>query len=139
MASEPGNKVEFLSEEWLEVARDVLNEIVTRHGKPGDYFSLCERFTDAPASIAPSGLASWHFRINGTSVQADSGEINDADVTITTDYQAILPMARLVYSPDKADLRKSHADKHPSRIDGDISKVPPYLGELHNRLAVVTA
>ncbi|EHJ59823.1 hypothetical protein NSU_3405 [Novosphingobium pentaromativorans US6-1] len=128
-----------MGQEWFENASRILKELAAQHGKPGDSFSLCERFTGAPAEISPSGLAAWHFRVEGMHAEANRGETDDADLRITGDYGSTLPMARLVYTPDNAEQRKAHAAKFPTLIEGDVSKVPGYLSELHNRLAVITA
>lgn len=121
-------------------ARLVLNELVTTHGEAGTKFSVCEVFLDAPASVASSGVAAWHFYIDGTTVTVDAGEVNDAEVTITADYQTTLPVARLVYTEEVlAELAKQPVPVKPATIKGDMSKAPPYLIELHNRLAVMTA
>lgn len=133
-------KLAFASPGWVDEARRVLEDLVSTHGEAGRRFSVCERFTSAPADIAPSGTAAWYFRIDGKSVAVAAGEIADADVEITADYQTTLPVARLVYTPEiLAAGATQRAAAPPPRIKGDMSKSPPYLVELHNRLALVTA
>ena len=133
-------KLAFASPAWVDEARRVLEDLVSTHGEAGRRFSVCERFTSAPADIAPSGTAAWYFRIDGKSVAVAAGEIADADVEITADYQTTLPVARLVYTPEILAARRAAADQSPPPgRKGDMSKAPPYLVELHNRLALVTA
>ena len=68
------------------------------------------------------------------------GEIDDADFNPRAEYEAVLPIARLVYTPEV--LAKMERDRSPA--DGDSSnnananQPPGYLIELHNRMAAVT-
>ena len=50
-------KLAFASPGWVDEARRVLEDLVSTHGEAGRRFSVCERFTSAPADIAPSGTA----------------------------------------------------------------------------------
>ena len=128
-------KVVFASRAWVDAARVILEALVAENGEPGRRFSLCERFRDVPRDVAPLGAAAWHFRIDGKSVVVGSGEIGNADVTITADYDAILPGARRVYGPEDLARRGEPIGV----TQGDLSKAPAYLIELHNRLALITA
>jgi hypothetical protein len=137
MQPPPKAPLVFVSPTWIEAARSILETLVAEHGEPGWRFSICERFTDAPPDVASGGLAAWWFRIDGRTVQVGAGAIEGAEVTITADYDATLPSARLVYTPEILAHRRA-AGPRPG-VDGDMSKAPPYLVELHNRLAVLTA
>jgi hypothetical protein len=127
-------KAVLASGPWVDAARVILENLVAEHGEPGRTFSLCEVFNDAPREIAPRGVAAWHFRIDGKSTSVGPGEIEDADVTITVDYAAVLPGARRVYTPQQLVERPPVGTTR-----GDLSKAPAYLLELHNRLALITA
>ena len=127
-------KVVFATGPWVDAARVILESLVAEHGEPGRSFSLCERFNEVPPEIAPQEVAAWHFRINGKSARVGFGEIEDADVTITVDYAAVLPGARRVYTPEQLGERPPVGT-----MRGDLSKAPAYLLELHNRLALITA
>ncbi len=122
-------KVAFASPAWVDIARIVLEELVAKHGEAGKSFSVCEVFTDAPPGMsgADATTASWHFRIVDKTVTVGEGEIKQADMNIRFDYESALPMARLVY-PAPAEGGST----------GDRSRLPSYLVELHNRMAVVT-
>ncbi len=134
------NKVDFASSAWIEIARDVLEEIAAERGKTGVRFSLCEVFTDAPDSLAPSGTVAWHFYLDGKTVVVAAGEVDDADVKIRTDYQGVLPKARQYYTPEVLAQRATEPPGEGfDSVEGDMSLVPEYLVELHNRLAVITA
>lgn len=134
------DKVEFASEAWIEAAKEILADLAATRGAEGDRFSVCECFTSAPAEIASDGLAAWHFRIDGQTATAGAGAIKDADVVIEADYQATLPTARLVYTPEYlAERARRRASGEAPAPSGDWSRAPSYLVELHNRLAVITA
>ena len=134
------SRVAFASSDWVREARRVLEDLVTQHGEPGKTFSVCEVFTDAPQSVAPGGIAAWHFSIDGQSVSVGEGEIPGTDVTIRADYETALPGARLVYTAETlAEIAKQPPPEKPAQIDGDMSKAPAYLVHLHNRMAEMTA
>jgi hypothetical protein len=133
-------KVIFASSEWIDRARAELEDLVATHGEPGVRFCLCEVFTDTPTSVDPSGTLAWHFYIDGKSVTVAVGEVDDADVKIRVDYQKILPAARLYYTPEILEERaKQEPGAQFDHAEGDFSLTPPYITELHNRLAVITA
>lgn len=134
----PQPKFAFASPSWIAAAEEILNDLVAEHGREGRRFALCERFTDAPREIAPSGLAGWWFRIDGKSVVVGRGTIDDADLEITADYTATLPAARAIYT--REGLIQSAQEPKPGVTRVQRGERPPrYMIELHNRLALLTA
>lgn len=137
---EQNEKVEFASAAWIAVARRELEDLVGIHGQASKRFSLCEIFTDAPKHLDPSGIVAWHFYIDGTTVTVAAGEVDDATVKLSTDYQGVLPRARLFYTPE---ILAERAQEEPGTgfdsVEGDLTLTPDYITELHNRLAIVTA
>ena len=136
-------KVPFASPAWVDVAREVLQELVSQHGEEGKGFSVCEAFAQAPAEIADAdGFASWHFYVNGTSVRVGVGRISDADVQIQASWALSLPGARLVYTPEVLAEWETNPPQRPEdpheKVEGDMAALPAYLLELHNRMAVIT-
>ena len=133
-----GTKVVFASHEWLDLAREVLEDLVAQHGKAGTSFSVCEVFTNAPDEmIGPDATkAAWHFCIVDKTVTVGEGEIDSADMTVSVDYEKALPMARRTYPAILGRLvmpvirMSSYLRRKPSP--------PAYLIHLHNRLARVT-
>ena len=133
-------KIEFAGPAWVEKARVVLEELVAEHGEDGKTFSVCEVFTNAPRALVASGIAAWHFYIDGRVVQVGTGEVDDTDVKIRAGYVETLPAARLVYTPEVlAELAKNPSSNSTVVVEGDMSVMPQYLIEMHNRLAVITA
>ncbi len=133
-------KVAFASPEWIDIARTALEELVAAHGETDKSFSVCEVFTDAPADLtgADTTTVAWHFRIVGKTVTVGEGEISDADMPVRADYQTILPIARLVYTPELIAQRQQNASQVEEESTIDRSNMPTYLVELHNRMAVIT-
>lgn len=133
------NKVHFASAAWVDLARTVLEELAAEHGEEGVRLSVCEIFTDAPAHVAESGTAAWHFAMDGKRVTVAQGEMAEADVVIRADYETSLPGARAVYTPEYlAKMPSMPPPKIPPEIKGDTSAFPRWLVELHNRMAVAT-
>ena len=136
-------KVPFASPAWVEIARGVLEDLVREHGQEGHSFSVCEVFTDAPVEIADEdGFAAWNFYIDGKSVSVGCGRVFDTDVQLQATWELVLPRARLVYTPELLADRAKNPPEQPAdpnaSQNGDMTKMPPYLLELHNRMAVVT-
>ena len=120
----------------MNIARSVLEELVATHGEAGKTFSACEVFTSAPASVAGAdSTAAWNFSIVGKTVEVSMGEVDGADFNVRADYQSVLPVARLVYTPE---ILAKQAAKPPAVPPSEGSAPPAYLVELHNRLAVLT-
>ena len=136
-------KVPFASAAWVDIARGVLEELVSEHGENGKAFSVCEAFPEAPAEIADAdGIAAWHFYVDSRSVRVATGRIADADIQIQATWELSLPGARLVITPELLAEREKNPPERPEdpnqKIEGDMADLPPYLLELHNRMAVVT-
>jgi hypothetical protein len=136
-------KFDFAGTAWVEKAGEVLRTLVKEHGEDGTSFSVCEVFTGAPSQVSANGTAAWYFFIDGKNVQIGLGEEPGTDVRIQADYTSSLPNVRLVYTSEiLEELRKNAAEKPKdtsSSVEGDMSKAPPYLVELHNQMAVMTA
>ena len=135
-------KVEFASAAWVDAARAVLEDLVATHGDENLKCSVCEVFSNAPAHVAPSGTAAWHFYLDGKSVTVGVGERDDVDLRLGGDYEAALPGARTVYTPEylaEREKQEPDPDAPAPDIQGDMSILPPWIVELHNRLAPITA
>ena len=136
-------KLDFAGSAWVDKATKVLEALVNEHGQEETSFSVCEVFTDAPADVSASGTAAWYFYIEGKSVRVGLGEQVGTDVRIQADYESSLPNVRLVYTPEVLEEMRENAEERSanssSSVEGDMSKAPPYLVELHNQMAPLTA
>jgi hypothetical protein len=140
--SEEKTKFEFVSNEWVNQAKIILNDLVSQFGVEGVSFSVCETFSDAPKEILTSGIVSWHFYIDGKSVRVGKGKVEDVDVKINFDYAKASIIAKVIYTKKIITKQKEGAEKAKEAlaIAGKGFKEPPdYLPELHNRLALLTA
>ena len=140
--SEEKTKFEFVSNEWVNQAKIILNDLVSQFGVEGVSFSVCETFSDAPKEIHTSGIVSWHFYIDGKSVRVGKGKVEDVDVKINFDYVKASIIAKITYTQEIITKQKEETEKtkEASALAGKGFKEPPdYLPELHNRLALLTA
>ena len=49
-------KFNFVSDEWVDQAEIILNDLVSQFGVEGVSFSVCETFFDAPTVALPHGI-----------------------------------------------------------------------------------
>jgi Phytanoyl-CoA dioxygenase (PhyH) len=141
-------RVEFLSEAWIDAAREFLRD---RMGRDGDLatvqFSLCESFEQAPPALGfPDDVAAWHVRLHNGEVEVGRGEIEGADVDVRGHYQTVLALAQTVHAAGaEADKRAGRELVHRSgadavRVQGTIAdpSVQRLLDSLHDHLAART-
>ena len=133
---------DFASPAWVDVARRELEDLVSVNGEPGVKYSVCEAFMEAPPDIADeNGELAWHFFVDGKDVQVACGRA-ECDILIQATYETSLPGAKLVYTPEIIKELEENPPEPPDdpnlKLGGDRSTLPRYLGELHNRLAVLT-
>lgn len=91
--------VEFLSDAWLEKAREFLEREVQQRKERlgGRAFSVSERFMDAPPHLElPANVAQWCTRYDGENVSVSRDFDQSADVVVEGDYQAALMAAQAV-------------------------------------------
>lgn len=135
-------RVEFLSDAWIDIARRYVESLDLGDAS----FSLCESFADAPPSLGrPGGRAAWHLRVDRGVVSAGAGEIDDADLRVRGDYQAVLAMAQTVYAAGAdavARARRELLHRHgagATTVEGGLPDAAAgALGGLHDHLAAHT-
>ena len=135
-------KFNFVSNEWVDQAEIILNDLVSQFGEEGVSFSVNETFTDAPKEIDCSGIASWYFFIEGKSVRVGKGKTEKTDVRIKYDYAKASVIAKIIYTEEIIAKQKEETQKALEVLTkkGKEFKEPQdYLSELHNRLALLTA
>lgn len=139
----------FCSEAWVGVARDYVESQCAGRDLSGISLRFCETFTDAPAKLAtePGNVAAWFIRIEGGEVEVARGVLAPADLTITADYETVVPLARTVFegNPEGAEAaQQAVADataQGKMRREGaeDAMAQTPFLAGLHDALAIHTA
>jgi hypothetical protein len=137
-------KVEFASPEWFAALRTMF-EAYARTAPAGMDFSVCEVFTSVPAHLDKdgSGVIAWHCRITPGRFDFAYGESEAVDMKTVTDYQFILPFARMKIGAETAEAyqKEMQVGLESGKIKraGDGSKAPPELYAIHNDLADITA
>ena len=135
--------VRFAGPAWIALAREILSELAAVHATPETRFSVCEVFTNAPPDVESSrpGVAAWHFYVEGKDVRVVEGEVDDVEIKITADYASALRGARTSYPSDPTERARIRAAMGlgQGQVVGDMSRLPPWLLELHNGLAARTA
>lgn len=139
------DKVEFASAEWLVAAEEVLQKAVIGLDLGGKSYTVSEEFTDPPAHLLRDGSSTiaWHFTVSDDGVDVGEGAVDDADMRTRVDYQAVLPVARLVYGTSEEAIaeamRLRQAAQATGERIGDETALPPELLQrmfaVHNELA----
>ncbi|MFC5752428.1 hypothetical protein [Actinomadura rugatobispora] len=129
-------RFEFLSGAWIEEAARFV-----RNAAPDVRFTLCETFTDPPPGIG----GAWHVRVGGGAVEAGPGEIQDADLRVSGDYQGMLAMVQTVYAAGRDAMdraRREMVHRHGPgvmRMEGSApAAMHPVLAGLHDHMAART-
>lgn len=147
-------KLRFAGDDWVDAAEAVLRRLAVDVGDElrGVHLVVSERFTAVPADLpgaAADGSRGWSFEIRDGAVTVQRSARTDADYQVLADYQAVLPVARTLYSDDPAAMAEATARAARLQAAGLVSShgaldhVHPalrsLLRELHNRLAAITA
>ncbi len=137
-------KLEFMSPEWIAMAREQITQALSGRDLGSNRFTLCEEFTNPPAHLRREGSDTIGFCLHVGDGRVEVGDrpAADADCTIISDYADALAIARDpdAGSADPAVMAKRIADGR-LRIVGDPSAAPAVLRELdiHRLLAAHTA
>jgi len=142
-------RVEFLSDAWMDVARRYLQHAVdTEPGLATASVSICESFSDAPPGLGlPDDRAVWFFRLDEGRVDVGRGELPGADVRVEGDYQATLALAQTVYAAGPEAVERARRELYHRggpdvlRVVGALDPDAPAtaaIGGLHDHLAAHT-
>jgi len=91
----------FGSDEWIDLARETLVAAAARHadGLAGVRFTLCEVAHNPPRYLHAGAKVAWHATIEGASVTAGSGELNEGgcDFKVEGDHSILSNLTRIQY------------------------------------------
>jgi ectoine hydroxylase-related dioxygenase (phytanoyl-CoA dioxygenase family) len=143
------DRVEFLSDGWIDAARRFLEDaVVAEPALATGRYAVCESFTDAPPGMGlPNDRAVWHFVVDDGRVTAARGDLDDADLRVDGDYQAILSIAQTVYAAGPEAVARAQRElahrtaDNPTQIRGALAGDPAaiaVIGSLHDHLAART-
>jgi hypothetical protein len=137
-------KFEFMSPEWIAMAREKITRALAGKDLGQTRFTLCEEFTNPPEHLRREGADTigFYLRVGDALVEVGDRPTDDADCTIISDYAEALSIARDPEAPgaDPAAMAERIADGR-LEIIGDPSAAPAVLRELdiHKLLAAHTA
>ena len=142
-------KHRFCSAAWVGVARDYIVAQCAENDLSGIEMTFCEKFTDAPDDIATEAdsATGWNCRISGGEVEVFHGVLADADLTITADYETVVPLARTVFegnpegtaAAQKVVQEATAQGRMKCEGEGQGMGSVPFLAGLHDALAHQTA
>ena len=141
-------KLEFGGAAWVKLVEEVALRLTAGVDLSGHDYGFCEEYTDPPSPLVePGPKAGFTLRIRDGVLQVANRVEDDVDCKITVDYQAVLPLARLVFGGDPA--KREAADKQVEALvtAGKMhvkpgkrpSELVPELANLHDDLAKLTA
>ncbi|MEO2176411.1 MAG: phytanoyl-CoA dioxygenase family protein [bacterium] len=140
------HQCEFLSDTWLEGAREHLQDAVAvRNGLPA--FSISERFVNAPGHLQfPDNVVEWSVAFDGTKLSIGRELLAEPDVYVEGEYQAGLMSAQIVGGlSSKVMAEGSREMRHlfgteAMKVRGRISdpQVAELVGLFHDHMARMT-
>ena len=136
------DKFEFASPEWIAVLKERL-PIYARQLDPGVEFSNCQVFTKVPKHLDKhgNGAIAVHWRIKNGEVDFRETDFPGADVRTEVEYDFILPIAKLVLTPDNMVLLEAYMAKGAAEgrmKSARLTEIPTVFHGMHNDLAEVT-
>lgn len=91
------HQCEFLSETWLQRAREFFDQAISHSGEGLPAFSITERFSNPPPHLGfEDNVAQWSVTFDGTKIRVNRDATQQPDVLVEGDYQAGLFMAQIV-------------------------------------------
>jgi hypothetical protein len=128
----------FLSAEWLEEARKIREEFKGQVPAGENAVKLNQVITDVPFG---EGTINAHLDTSGGELDLETGHLEDAEVSITLDYET----AKAVFIDPQSAIQHFMAGK--IKVQGDMTKLltvvqaPPesVAGEAQRRIAAITA
>ncbi len=139
----------FCSAAWVGVARDYIVTQCAENDLSGIEMTFCEKLTDAPDDVATEAarITGWYCRISGGEVEVVHGVLADADLTITADYETVVPLARTVFEGNPEGTAAALKVVEEATAQGRMKRegkgegpgAVPFLAGLHDALARQTA
>lgn len=106
----------FLSEEWMTAAKKVREEYRGKTAAPAHSVRMNQIITDVPFG---EGTVNSHMDTSSGEVEMDTGHLENADVTVTLDYETA--KAIFVDANPQAGMQAFMAGK--IKVMGDMTKL----------------
>ena len=106
----------FLSEEWLEAAKNIREEYKGKGAPPAHAVRMNQIITEVPFG---DGTIEAHMDTSGGDLEMDTGHLENPDLTVTLDYATA--QAILVDGNPQAGMQAFMAGK--IKVQGDMTKL----------------
>ena len=106
----------FLTDEWVEQAKKVREEFAGKGSPPAHAVRMNQIITDVPFG---DGTVNAHLDTSGGDVELDLGHLDNADLTVTLDYETA--KAIIVDQNPQAGMQAFMAGK--IKVQGDMTKL----------------
>ncbi|MBW3611509.1 MAG: SCP2 sterol-binding domain-containing protein [Actinobacteria bacterium] len=129
----------FLSNEWIDAARQVRDEYQGRAQPAGEAVRMNQVITDVPFG---EGAMLAHLDTSSGTVEMELGHLDAPDVTLTLDYAT----ARAIFVDQNRDEAMQAFMAGKIKVQGDMAKllgmfqaqVDPLAGEVAERIKALT-
>jgi hypothetical protein len=139
----PKASYEFMSVEWIAMAKTEITEALSGSDLDVPTFTLSEEFTDPPRHLRRGDdTIGFSVRVGNGRVEVGDQPEPDADLRVISDYTDALVIAR---DPGAAAADPAEAERRVAegrlRVEGDASRMPESLQglDIHRLLAARTA
>ena len=127
----------FLSDEWMVEARRIREEFAGRVPAGEQAVKMNQVITDVPFG---EGTMQAHLDTSSGEMELETGHLDDAEVTITLDYET----AKAVFVDPPSAIQHFMAGK--IKVQGDMTKLlgvvqaepDPVTAEVQQRIAAIT-
>ena len=111
-----GDKYPFLSDEWMDAAKEIREEYAGKTAAPAHAVKMNQIITDVPFG---DGTINAHMDTSGGEMEMEIGHLEGADLTVTLDYATA--KAILVDGNPQAGMQAFMAGK--IKVQGDMTKM----------------
>lgn len=130
----------FLSDEWLEAAKNIREEYAGQTTPPAHAVRMNQIITEVPFG---EGTIEAHMDTSGGEMTMDMGHLENPDLTVTLDY--VTAKAILVDGNPQAGMQAFMAGK--IKVQGDMTKMmalqsgtpDPAAAEIATKIQEITA
>ncbi|QXC63108.1 SCP2 sterol-binding domain-containing protein [Aquihabitans sp. G128] len=131
----------FLSDEWLDQAKNIRAEYEGKGGAPPHQMRMNLVITDVPADVSDAPIDA-HMDTTSGDVDMDLGHIDAPDLTVTLEYETA--KAILVEGNPQAGMQAFMAGK--IKVQGDMTKLmamqsaspDPVAAEIAGKIKAIT-
>ena len=113
----------FLSDEWVAAARQIREEFDTLEEGVPDNVRMNQVITEVPFG---TGTINSHIDTSSGSLEMDLGHLDEADVTVTLDYDT----AKAVFVDGTVSAAMTAFMAGKVRVQGEMAKLLSALGQL---------